>query len=193
MATAAASIEDLPAELIQQVLGYLLEHREFGSVAALGQCSRRLAHRVLPVLYHNVGRVNKLVGQDALIWAADNDEIEALRLLLKNGVDPCTRFYCAVPDSVRQDLLAVQRPRRPLSPAVDGRLVASLTREAISESRRLAHRARIDGRELLPLTAGPLYRACMSQLIFARKAAADTVRRARCHHQRRHSRIPPSP
>ena len=136
MATAAASIEDLPAELIHEVLGYLLEPRGFGSVAALAQCSRRLAHKVLPVLYHNVGRVNKLVGKDALIWAADNDEVETLRALLENGVNPNARFHCAVPDSVRQDILASQRPRRRrLSPAVDGHLVASLAREQIVWSR----------------------------------------------------------
>ena len=162
---AAAPIEDLPAELSYEITVYLLESRGFGSVAALAQCSRRLAHRVLPVLYHNVGRVNTPVGKDALIWAADNDEVETLGALLENGVDPDARFRCAVPDSVRRDILASQRPRRRrLSPAVDGRLVASLAREHIAWFRRRPSRIYLEGHvQPRPLAAGDLslYRACM--------------------------------
>jgi hypothetical protein len=165
MATVAALIEDLPVELSHEITGYLLQSRGFGSVAALAQCSRRLSHRVLPVLYHNVSRVNTLVGKDALIWAADNDEVETLTALLDNGVDPDARFRCAVPDSVRQDILASQSPRRRrLSPAVHGRLVASLVREHIAWFRRRPSRIVLEGHmQPAPLAAGylSLYRSCM--------------------------------
>jgi hypothetical protein len=124
-------IEGLPAELACEITGCLLENQAFGSVAALAQCSRLLSCRVLPELYTNVGRVNPLAGEDALIWAAENDELETLKALLDCGVNPNAYFSSGLPDSVRQDTFSAQHLRRRLSPRVDGHLVANLLRERI--------------------------------------------------------------
>jgi hypothetical protein len=124
-------LEGLPAELTCEITNYLVGNRAFGSVAALAQCSRLLSRRVLPQLYTNVGRVNSLAGEDALIWAAENDELETLKALLDCGVDPNAYFWSGLPDSVRQDTFSAQHLRRRLSPRVDGHLVANLLRERI--------------------------------------------------------------
>ncbi|KAG7287322.1 hypothetical protein NEMBOFW57_006831 [Staphylotrichum longicolle] len=123
-------IEGVPAELTREITDHLLELESFGTVAALAQCSRLLAGRVLPLLYANVSRVNAPVGEDALIWAAENDELNTLQALLDYGVNPNAYFWSGVPDSVRHDIFSAQNlGRRRLAPVVDGHLVANLVRE----------------------------------------------------------------
>ena len=124
-----APIEWLPAELIDQIIGCLLRPSAFGSVAALARCSRRLHHRLLPLLYDHVSRVQVPAGQNALVWAAEHDEIWTLKTLLDCGVDPNARFWSAMSDSVRHDVLVAQDRVRCPSPVVDGHLISSLLRE----------------------------------------------------------------
>jgi hypothetical protein len=131
-----ASMGNLPAELTCQITKHLLGDGAFGSVAALAQCSRRLCARALPLLYDNVGRVSLHVGQDGLIWAAENDELGTLKRLLECGVDPNARFVSTLPDIVRQDVFSAQRLRRRLSPNQDGHLVAKAVQHKIVDSWR---------------------------------------------------------
>ncbi|KAK4152348.1 ankyrin repeat-containing domain protein [Chaetomidium leptoderma] len=125
----AAAIESLPSELVCNITERLLGACAFGSVAALARGSRRLYLRVAPLLYDNVGRVNRHAGQDGLIWAAEHDEVRVLRSLLECGVDPNACFWSGLPHSVCQEVFTAQRLRRRLSPRVDGHLVAKLVRE----------------------------------------------------------------
>ncbi|KAK4098301.1 hypothetical protein N658DRAFT_499530 [Parathielavia hyrcaniae] len=115
-------MDKLPAELNCYITGYLLQDRAFFSVAALARCNRLLCSRVLPQLYDNVGRVDLQVGQDALIWAVENDELGTMKTLLERGVDPDARFYSTLPYPVRQDVFSAQRLQRRLAPNRDGHL-----------------------------------------------------------------------
>ncbi|KAK3294287.1 ankyrin repeat-containing domain protein [Chaetomium fimeti] len=127
-------IEDLPTDLLYQIIEHLLGERAFGSVVSFALCSRRFCG-ALSLLYKNVGRI-RLEGEDALIWAAENGEFETLKALLENGVDPNARFWSTLPDCARQDVFAAQRGRRRLSPRLDGHLIAKLLQQDIVRHQR---------------------------------------------------------
>ncbi|KAK3307299.1 ankyrin repeat-containing domain protein [Chaetomium strumarium] len=140
------SLENLPAELIGQATEQLLVARAFGSVTALGGCTRRLHAIVLPALYKHVTKVDLQTGEDALIRAVENDELGLLKVLLERGVDPNGRFWSTLPSSVRQEMFSAQGLSRRLSPRGDGYLVSKIIQE------------NIDGREPPP-TWSPLHLA----------------------------------
>ncbi|KAK3898959.1 hypothetical protein C8A05DRAFT_37430 [Staphylotrichum tortipilum] len=127
---AEPAMEGLPLELICEITANLLEHTALGSVAALAQCSRRLS-LVLPLLHDHVARVSLAAGEDALVWAAENDELATLQSLLDHGVDPNARFWSVLPGHVRHQVLAAQRRPRRLAPALDGHLISKLLQEEI--------------------------------------------------------------
>jgi len=147
------TMDGLPLELLCQIMANLLEDCAFGSVAALAQCTRRLSRRVLPLLYDHVAKVSPDDGEDALVWAAENDELATLQSLLDHGVDPDARFWSVLPASVRQQVLAAQHRSRRLAPDLDGHLIASLVQEEIVWC------SRCEPVEA-PRAAGKFYRAC---------------------------------
>ncbi|KAH6634820.1 hypothetical protein B0J18DRAFT_31686 [Chaetomium sp. MPI-SDFR-AT-0129] len=130
------SVTSLPSELLCQIIHHLLKVQAFGSVAAFGQCGRRLYNCALPLLYKDVSSVHPLVGQDALIWAAENDEIDTLTALLEYGVDPNARFWSTLPDCARQGVFSAQNLGRRLLPKQDRHLIAALIQTEIVYLRR---------------------------------------------------------
>ena len=76
-----------------------------------------------------------MVGENALIWAAEN-VVGTLKLLLESGVDPNARFSSCLPDFARQDVFAAQRIRPRLSPRFDGNFVAKILQEHIVQYQR---------------------------------------------------------
>ncbi len=147
------TMDGLPLELICQITANLLDVAALGSVAALAQCTRLLSRRVLPLLYDHVTTVLPAAGEDALVWAAENDELATLQLLLDRNVNPDARFWSPLPGPVRQHVLAAQHRSRRLAPAIDGHLIAMLAQEEIVWC------ARCEPVES-PLAAGRFYRAC---------------------------------
>lgn len=127
----AATIESLPLELLGGILGYIFEAQALGSVVALAQCNRSLSGRVLSILYDNISQEGERAGEEALIWAIENNELGLLQTLLDRGVDANARFHSALPDSIRRDVLDAQGLHRRLAPRVDSHLVAKLVQERI--------------------------------------------------------------
>ncbi|KAJ4289493.1 hypothetical protein N0V88_006975 [Collariella sp. IMI 366227] len=127
----AAAMESLPLELLGVILGYLFEAQALGSVIALARCGRSFSGRVLSLMYDNISHKCQRAGEEALIWAIENNELGLLRTLLDRGVDANARFHSALPDSVRRDVLAAQGLHRRLAPRVDSHLVEKLVQERV--------------------------------------------------------------
>ncbi|KAK0636661.1 hypothetical protein B0T17DRAFT_519623 [Bombardia bombarda] len=124
------TLEGLPNETLKSIITeLLLKEEKLATVAALAQASRRLHSAAAPELYEHVSRVNLTAGEDALVWAAENNEPTTLKALLIRGVNPDARFYSAIPDFYRQEVLDKQRlasPERRLVPKFDHHLLAKL-------------------------------------------------------------------